>query len=140
MDKNEKFGSMADKNPRKALYYVLWVVIGVLGSFAGLQYRANVSLRADCEKREDRIRSEAKKEEKEKNAQIVALLKDALEQEKSARKRENEISKEQILKLYNMFEGLQNKTHATDKNYEGLENKVDKASTQIKQIEKIIPR
>lgn len=131
---------MADKNPRKALYYVLWAIIGVLLSVIGAQHRNIASIEEDCQSREDTIRAESKRESKVYHEQIISLLQSQLEQEKNGRKQDKEANREQILELNSKVEALLTKSIKNDNKYEKVENRIERFSTETKKIEAVIQK
>lgn len=125
---------MADKNPRKALYYVLWSIIGILASYIGVQHRNITSIEENCQSREDTIRAEARRG----TERFISLLQNQLDQEKAARKTDNQAHQEQILELTSKVDAVFKKSIKNDSKNRRIEKGVESLSTETKKIEEVI--
>lgn len=131
---------MADKNPRKALYYVLWSIIGILVSVIGVQHRNIASIEENCQSREDTIRANAERKAVASTERFIALLQNQLDQEKAARKADNQANQEQILELTGKVDAVFRKSLRNDSKNRKIEKGVESLSTETQKIEEVIQK
>jgi hypothetical protein len=133
-DQNEKFSEMADKRPRKALYYGMGIVIVTLLTFNRIQYTKTQTIEEKCQQREDSIRAEAKREKEAEVAMRFEMYEKQIEKSEATIK----LYQEKTFVLSEKVEALYSKSTAIDSKYQKIENKIGRINSETKKIEEVI--
>lgn len=131
-DKNEKFSEMAVKNPSKAVFYGMGLVIlFLLGLWGKKELRIS-----ELEVELTQAKAEAKKEAAEQNQVFISVLMAQIEEYKE----EKERHEERILELNEKVNPILKTMRKNDSRYMKMEAKLNGIDVETKKIEEVIQK